>query len=78
MRDEGVDDAALVVDGGHRVHAAQQERVVRDDQVGLQQQRLVDDLGDRVDGEQDRGSRVASGSPHARPTASQSEASSGG
>lgn len=51
--DEGVDDPALEVGRRDRRRTAQVERVVGDQQVGAQLQRLVDDLLDRVDGEQD-------------------------
>ena len=37
----------------HCVHRLEQQRVVTDDQVGADPHRLVDDRGDRVDGEQD-------------------------
>ena len=70
VRDERVEEAALVVDGGHGVHAGQQERMVRDDQVGLQDQGLVDDLGDGIDSEQDAahgGVRVAARQAHGIP-----------
>lgn len=51
--DEGVDDPALEVGRRDRRRTAQVERVVGDQQVGAQLHRLVDDLLDRVDGEQD-------------------------
>lgn len=51
--DEGVHDAALEVRRRDRGGAAQVERVVGDEQAGAQFHRLVDDLLDRVDGEQD-------------------------
>ena len=44
--------AALRAGGGHRVHRAQQQRVVGDQQVRAPRDGLVDDGLDRVDGEQ--------------------------
>lgn len=51
--DQRVHDAALEGVGRHRRRTAQIERVVGDEQVGVQFHRLVDDVLDRVDGEQD-------------------------
>lgn len=53
--DEGVHDAALEGRGRHRRRTAQVERVVGDQQAGVQLDRLVHDLLDRVDGEEDPG-----------------------
>ena len=51
--DEPVDAAALGVGGGDVVGAAQVEGVVGDDHVDAAPDGLVDDGGQRVDGEQD-------------------------
>ena len=51
--DQGVHDAALEGGGRDRRRTAQIERVVGDQQVGAELHRLVGDLLDRVDGEQD-------------------------
>ena len=53
VRYESVHDPALVADGGDRMHPAQEQRMVGDDEVRLLDQCLVDDGKDRVDGEQD-------------------------
>ncbi len=50
--DQGVHHAALEGGGRDRGRTAQIERVVGDQQIGAQLHRLVDDLLDRVDGEQ--------------------------
>lgn len=57
--DEGVHDAALEVGRRHRRRTAEVERVVGDEQAGAELDRLVDDLLDRVDGEQDPGDLLA-------------------
>lgn len=51
--DEGVHDPALEVRGRHGGRTAQIEGMVGDQQVRAQLHRLVDDLLDRVDGEED-------------------------
>ena len=64
MRDERLNDPAFVVERRHGVHAVQEERMVRHDQVGLQHQRLVDHGHHRIDGKQHAGDgcvRIATG-----------------
>lgn len=53
--DQGVHDAALEGPGGHGRRAAQVERVVRDEELGAEGDRLVRDAPHRVDGEEDGG-----------------------
>lgn len=68
--DQGVHDAALEAGRRDRRRPAQVEGVVRDQQVGAGGDRLVDDLTDRVDGEQhpaDLGVRVSADEPDGVP-----------
>jgi hypothetical protein len=53
VRKEGMHDRPLVIRGRDRVHAPQEEGVMRDDQVGLEEQRLIDHREHRVDREED-------------------------
>lgn len=53
--DEVVDDAALEGGRRNRRRAAQVERVVRDQELGAELHRFVDDVLDGVDGDQDPG-----------------------
>ena len=57
--------------------AAQQQRVVHDEQLRAALDRLVDGVENGIDGELDAGDLVA-GSPDSNPGASQSSASSTG
>ena len=48
-----MDDRARGVVGRHGVHAAQQERMVREHEVRVPRERLVDDHRDRVERDED-------------------------
>ena len=76
--DEAVHERALRGVGADPVHAAQEQRVVGDEQLRAAVDRLVDGLGYGIDAHEHRARGARPGSPQTSPTASQSAASSGG
>ncbi len=75
--DEAVDQRTLGRVRAHRVHSAQQQWVVHEQQLRAPLERFVDDGRGRVDGEQHLVHRLV-GSPTTSPTESQLSASDGG